>query len=42
MQVLESMGVHIERFDLKSDNWEKFYEEALEYIENWQTIEIVV
>ena len=32
MQVLESMGVHIESFDLKSGNWERFYEEALEYI----------
>lgn len=39
MQVLESMGVHIESFDLKSNNWEKFYEEALEYIANSQNIE---
>ena len=42
MQVLESMGVHIKSFDLKSNNWEKFYEEALEYIENRQIIESVV
>jgi hypothetical protein len=41
MQVLESMGVHIEAFDLKSNDWERFYEEALGYIENSQNKELM-
>ncbi|HEY5560978.1 MAG TPA: SIR2 family protein [Clostridiaceae bacterium] len=38
MQVLESMGITIKIFDLKGNDWGKFYLEALDYIEGSQLV----